>query len=86
METIIICALASSFFLAIFNEVVRLRWWKAPIAVGLSTCAIAVVTRDVTIAHRTVLVCATSFLSLLLLLVADRLATPLFPTVLPPKR
>ena len=86
METVIISALCSSFFLAIFNEVVRLKWWKAPIAVGLSTCAIQVVTPHVTIAHKTVLVCATSFLSLLLLLIADRLATPLFPPVLPSKR
>jgi hypothetical protein len=86
METIIICALCSSFFLAIFNEVIRLRWWKAPLAVALSTCAIYVVTPHVTIAHKVVLVCATSFLSLLLLLIADRLATPLFPPVLPPKR
>lgn len=78
MSSFIIVGFFSSFILAILNEALRLRWWKAPIAVGLSTAGSFLIEHS-TWHVRIVTVGASSFLSLLLLLVAEKLATPMLP-------
>lgn len=86
MELVIISALACSLNLALLNEVIRLRWWKAPLAVAFTTACLFVLAPHMSVLHRIVLVWASSYLSLLLLLLADRLAAPAFPPVFTPRK
>jgi hypothetical protein len=81
MSSFIIIGFFSAFIIAILNEAMRLRWWKAPIAIVLSTAGSFLLGHE-KIGVRIVTIGASSFLSLLLLLIAEKLATPTIP--LPP--
>ena len=78
MSSFIIVGFFVAFILAILNEALRLRWWKAPISIGLSVLG-SMLIEHININARIVMIGASSFLSLLLLLVAEKLATPTLP-------
>jgi len=78
MVEFIIAGFAVSFIVVIINELVALRWWKAPLSAALSAVAFILLGHKVT-KDLIVLICGSSFLSLLLLLIAEKLSSSPFP-------